>query len=103
MELRSQIHSLGTCTVECVYLERTVLLLDPRLFIIQVPEELMQAVGLVELGAATGGHALDLREAAVDSVTLFLHLRGVEGVAGHQAVSLAIQVLQAILQGGADG
>lgn len=73
------------------------LLLDPRLFIIQVPEELVQAVGLVELSATTGGHALDLSEAAVDGVTFLLHLRGVEGVAGHQAVSLAIQVLQAIL------
>lgn len=72
-------------------------LLDPRLLVVQVPEELVQTVRLVEFGAAAGGHALDLAEAAVDSVALVLHLGGVEGVAGHQAVSLAIQILQTIL------
>lgn len=57
----------------------------------------MQAVGLVEFGAASCCHALDLGEAAVDGVTLVLHLCGVEGVAGHQAVSLAVQILQTVL------
>lgn len=57
----------------------------------------MQAVGLVEFSTATSSHALDLGEAAIDSIALFLHLGGVEGIAGHQAVSLAIQVLQTIL------
>lgn len=60
----------------------------------------MQAVRLVEFSTATSSHALDLGEAAVDSIALVLHLRGVEGVAGHQAVSLAVQILQTILQGG---
>lgn len=74
-----------------------VLLLYPRLLIVQVPEELVQAVRLVELGAAAGSHALDLGEASVDGVALVLDLGGVEGCAGRQAVGLAIQVLQAIL------
>lgn len=60
----------------------------------------MQAMGLIEFSAAAGCHALDLGEAAVDGITLVLHLRGVKGVAGHQAVSLAVQILQTILQGG---
>lgn len=51
-----------------------LLLLDPRLFIIQVPEELVQAVGLVKLSASTSSHALDLGEALVDAVALVLHL-----------------------------
>ena len=34
----------------------------------------MQTVGLVEFSAATGCHALDLREAAVDGIALVLHL-----------------------------
>lgn len=49
-------------------------LLDPRLFIIQVPEELVQAVGLVKFSASTSSHALDLGEALVDAVALVLHL-----------------------------
>lgn len=71
--------------------------LDPGLLVVHVPEELVQAVGLVELGATRCGHALDALEAAVDGLTLVLHLGGVEGTAGHQAVSLAVQVLQAVL------
>lgn len=59
----------------------------------------MQTVGLVEFSAATGCHALDLREAAVDGIALVLHLRCVERVAGHQTVSLAVQIFQTILQG----
>lgn len=58
----------------------------------------MQAVGLVEFSSTACCHALDLGEAAVDGITLVLDLRGVEGIAGHQAVSLAIEVLQTILQ-----
>lgn len=73
-------------------------LLDPRFLIVQVPEELVQAVGLVQFGPAACSHALDLSEAAVDGVTFVLHLRGVEGVAGHQAVGLAVQILQTILR-----
>lgn len=60
----------------------------------------MQAMGLIKFSPTAGGHALDLGEAAIDSITLVLHLRGVEGIAGHQAVSLAVQILQTILQGG---
>lgn len=51
-----------------------LLLLDPRLFIIQIPEELVQAVGLVKFSASTGSHALDLSEALVDAVALVFHL-----------------------------
>ena len=58
----------------------------------------MQAVGFVELRSPACCHALDLGKAAVDSVALVLHLCRVEGVAGHQAVSLAIEILQAILE-----
>lgn len=75
-----------------------LLLLDPRLFIIQVPEELVQAVGLVKFSASTSSHALDLGEALVDAVALVLHLRRVKSVTGHEAVGLTIQILQAILQ-----
>lgn len=57
----------------------------------------MQAMGLVQLGSPRGRHALDLLETTVDGVALVLHLGGVEGTAGHQAVGLAVQVLQAIL------
>lgn len=57
----------------------------------------MQAVRLVELCTAASGHALDLGEASIDGVTLVLNLGGVEGRAGRQAVSLAVQVLQTIL------
>lgn len=71
--------------------------LDPGLLVVQVPEELVQAVGLAQPGAAATRQALDLGEAPVDSVALLLHLRGVEGVAGHQTVSLAVQVLQTVL------
>lgn len=63
----------------------------------------MQAVGLVQPGSPGGRHALDLLETAVDGVPLVLHLGGVEGTAGHQAVCLAVQVLQAILGRGHDG
>ena len=73
--------------------------LDPGLLVVQVPEELVQAVGLVELGAPARRHALDLGEAAVDGVALVLHHRGVEGDAAHQAVRLAVQVLQPVLGG----
>lgn len=71
--------------------------LDPGLLVVQVPEELVQAVGLAQPGAAAPRQALDLGEAPVDGVALLLHLRGVEGVAGHQAVGLAVQVLQTVL------
>lgn len=50
----------------------------------------MQAVGLVEFSPTAHSHTLDLGEAAIDSVALVLYLRGVESIAGHQAVSLAI-------------
>lgn len=58
----------------------------------------MQAVGFVEFSATAACHVLDFGKAAVDSIALVLHLRGVESVAGHQAVGLAVQILQAILQ-----
>lgn len=57
----------------------------------------MQAVGLIQPSSPRGGHALDLLETAVDGVPLVLHLGGVEGAAGHQAVRLAVEVLQAVL------
>lgn len=72
-------------------------ILDPRLLIVQIPEELVQTMRLIQLGTAPSGHALDFDEASVDSVTLVLDLGGVEGIAGHQAVSLAIKILQTIL------
>lgn len=56
-------------------------------------------MGLIEFSPAACSHALDLSEAAVDSVALVFYLRGVESIAGHQAVSLAIQILQTILWG----
>lgn len=71
--------------------------LDPGLLVVHVAEELVQAVALVELGAAGAGHALDALEAPVDGLALVLHLGRVEGAAGHQTVSLAVQVLQAVL------
>lgn len=71
--------------------------LDPGLLVVQVPEELVQAVGLAQPGAAARRQALDLGEAPVDGVALLLHLRGVECVAGHQTVGLAVQVLQTVL------
>lgn len=58
----------------------------------------MQAVRLVQLGSASSSHALDFSKASVHGVTLVFDLRGVEGVAGHQAVSLAVEVLQTILK-----
>lgn len=57
----------------------------------------MQAMGFIQLGSPGGRHALDLLEAPVDGVPLVFYLGGVEGTAGHQAVCLAVQVLQAIL------
>lgn len=72
-------------------------LLDPGLLVVQVPEELVQAVGLVEPGAASSSHALDLGEASVHAAALLLHLGRVKGVAGHQTVRLAVQVLQPVL------
>lgn len=72
--------------------------LDPGLLIIHVPEELVQAVALIELGAAGAGHALDALEAPVDGLAFVLHLGRVKGTAGHQTVSLAVQVLQAVLE-----
>ena len=54
-------------------------------------------MGLIQPGSPGGSHALDLLETAVDGVPLVLHLGGVKGAAGHQAVRLAVQVLQAIL------
>lgn len=71
--------------------------LDPGLLVIHVPEELVQAMGFIQLGSPGGCHALDLLETTVDGVPLVLYLGGVEGTAGHQAVCLAVQVLQAIL------
>lgn len=57
----------------------------------------MQAVGLIQPSSPGGSHALDLLETAIDGVPLILHLGGVEGAAGHQAVRLAVEVLQAVL------
>lgn len=71
--------------------------LDPGLLIVHVTEELVQAVALIELGAAGAGHALDALEAPIDGLTFVLHLGSVKGTAGHQTVSLAVQVLQAVL------
>ena len=71
--------------------------LDPGLLVVHVPEELVQAVGLAQFRSSGGGHALDLLEASIDGVPLLFHLGGVEGTASHQAVSLAVQVLQTIL------
>lgn len=72
--------------------------LDPRFFVVQVSEELVQAVRLVQLGSASSSHALDFSKSSVNGITLIFNLRGVKGVAGHQAVSLAIEVLQTILE-----
>ena len=72
--------------------------LDPGLLVVQVPEELVQAVGFVELCASATGHALDLGETAVDGVALVLDHRGVEGDAAHQAVRLPVEVFQAVLR-----
>lgn len=58
----------------------------------------MQAVGFVEFSTTAGCHILDFSEAAVDSITLVLHLSSIESIAGHQAVGLAVQILQTILQ-----
>lgn len=58
----------------------------------------MQAVGLVQLGAAGSCHALDPLEAPVYCFTFILYLGGIESTAGHQTVSLAVQVLQPILE-----
>lgn len=58
----------------------------------------MKAVGLVELCTAGCSHALDLGEASVHGIALVLHLGGVEGIAGHQAVCLTVKILQAILE-----
>lgn len=52
---------------------------------------------LIQLGTAPSSHALDFAKAFVDGITLVLNLRGVEGIAGHQTVSLAIKILQTIL------
>lgn len=71
--------------------------LDPGLLVVHVPEELVQAMGFIQPGSPGGRHALDLLETTVDSVPLVFHSGGVEGTAGHQAVCLAVQVLQAIL------
>lgn len=72
--------------------------LDPGLLIIHVTEELMQAVRLVELRTAGSCHALDSLEAPIYSFTFILYLGGIESTAGHQTVSLAVQVLQPILE-----
>lgn len=58
----------------------------------------MQAMGLVQFGTAGGCHAFDPLETPIDSVTLVLYLGGVESTAGHQAVGLAVQVFQAVLE-----
>lgn len=58
----------------------------------------MQAVRLVQLGSASSSHALDFSEASINGIALIFDLRGVESIAGHQAVSLAIEVLQTILE-----
>lgn len=52
---------------------------------------------LVQLGTAASSHALDFDKASVDGVTLVLDLGSVKGIAGHQAVSLPIKILQTIL------
>lgn len=58
----------------------------------------MQAVRLVQLGAAGGCHVLDSLETSVDGIALVLHLGGVKSTAGHQAIGLAVEVLQAVLE-----
>lgn len=81
-----------------LHLEFLKYILYPGLLIVHIPEELMQAVGLIQLCTASSCHALDPLEALINSVSLLLYLGGVKSTAGHQAVSLAIQVLQAILE-----
>lgn len=72
-------------------------ILDPGLLVIHVSEKLVQAMGLAQFCSSGGCHALDLLKASIDGVPLLFHLGGVEGTASHQAVSLAVQVLQTIL------
>lgn len=72
--------------------------LDPGLLIIHITEKLMQTVGLVQLGTARSCHALNPLEASINGLTFILHLGCIKSTAGHQTVSLTVQVLQTILE-----
>lgn len=53
---------------------------------------------LIQLGSASSSHALDFSESSIHGIAFIFDLSGVESIAGHQAVSLAIEVLQTILE-----
>jgi len=82
----------------CQSLELPKYTLDPGLLIIHITEKLMQTVGLVQLCTAGSCHTLNPLEAPINGLTFILYLGCIESAAGHQTVSLTVQVLQTILE-----
>lgn len=57
----------------------------------------MQTVGLVQLCTAGSCHTLNPLKAPINGLTFILYLGCIKSTAGHQTVSLTVQVLQTIL------
>lgn len=82
----------------CKSLELPQYALDPGLLVVHITEKLMQTVGLIQLCTAGSCHTLDPLKASINSLTFILHLGCIKSTAGHQTVSLTVQVFQTILE-----
>ena len=82
----------GEVAAIVVRADQQLLLLDPRLLVGDVPEELVQRVGLVEARLPVGGQVLDSLVALVDRLPLLVDARRVELAAFDQRVGLVIHV-----------
>lgn len=69
-----------------------VYVLDPWLLVGDVPEELVQGVGLVQTGAAVRGQVAHALEPLVDGGAARAYARAVELPAWHQRVGLSVHV-----------
>lgn len=84
--------------LSCKSLELPKYALDPGLLVVHITEKLMQTVGLIQLCTAGSCHTLDPLKASINSLTFILHLGCIKSTAGHQTVSLTVQVFQTILE-----
>lgn len=58
----------------------------------------MQTVGLIQLCSAGSCHTLNSLKASINGLTFILYLGCIKSTAGHQTVSLTVQVLETILE-----
>ncbi len=74
-------------------------LLDPRFLVSNVPEELVQRVGLRQPGVSVGRQVLDALVTLVDGLPLLLDRARLKLARLYQGVCLGVHVLDAVLVG----